>query len=306
MFKFKLIKYLIFAISFIFFGIAIFIYAYETELSLKNPGINKLEARTYLISYASGADVFFKNQNTLAYSALDKGIDAVINYKPKDLELSFIEKNKKILSQPLGAGLWIWKPYILFKTMQAVPEGSIILYSDVGFILTKPLHDLLALAEKQGAVFVEAAAINPEENLIEHRVPRETLQALGMDTPEVRNKKLALAGFMLLVNNAKNRTFVEQWLNFCVTPNLIQPNKIDPKIQHPKFVANLYDMSLLSLALIKFSSLPKVFLKPEAFKDYKVWHHRHVRDQNRPLLWYMAYKTFYLNLKQKIFSGELK
>ena len=39
---------------------------------------------------------------------------------------NFIENN------PRGYGYWLWKPYIIFKTMLQIKEGDTILYCDSG------------------------------------------------------------------------------------------------------------------------------------------------------------------------------
>ena len=43
-----------------------------------------------------------------------------------DKHSNFIEKNKR------GFGYWIWKPYIIKKTMQTLNTGDVLLYLDSG------------------------------------------------------------------------------------------------------------------------------------------------------------------------------
>ena len=44
---------------------------------------------------------------------MDWGADNVIEYSASDIEPSFIEKNKSIMSKKRGFGLWLWKPYFI-------------------------------------------------------------------------------------------------------------------------------------------------------------------------------------------------
>lgn len=41
------------------------------------------------------------------------GADNVIEYSKEDIEPGFIEKNRSIMSNPRGFGLWLWKPYFI-------------------------------------------------------------------------------------------------------------------------------------------------------------------------------------------------
>lgn len=81
------------------------------------------------ISYGSG--IYIETLKRIGYEAKQLHIfDRIILYTPKDLP-------QYILSSPLmaiekGGGMWLWKPYIIWKTLQDSEEGDIIVYSDAG------------------------------------------------------------------------------------------------------------------------------------------------------------------------------
>lgn len=61
--------------------------------------------------------------------------DKIVTYKDDDLKkdtefwnkhASFIENNKR------GYGYWIWKPYLILKTMEHMKEGDTLFYVDAG------------------------------------------------------------------------------------------------------------------------------------------------------------------------------
>ena len=61
--------------------------------------------------------------------------DEVVAYTEEDLKSDknfwsshseFIEKNKR------GYGYWLWKPYLIGKTMRGMKEGDVLLYLDAG------------------------------------------------------------------------------------------------------------------------------------------------------------------------------
>ena len=96
----------------------------------------------YLISYADGADVFFQNQHFLVHSALNKGIDHFLNYRRSHVNAQFIKDHQEIFDTPLGAGLWLWKPWVILETLKNTPENAIIMYADVGFCFGGSLNQL--------------------------------------------------------------------------------------------------------------------------------------------------------------------
>ena len=41
---------------------------------------------------------------------------------------------KETYSSPRGGGYWIWKPFVILKTLKSMQEGDILLYADAGAI----------------------------------------------------------------------------------------------------------------------------------------------------------------------------
>ena len=83
---------------------------------------NDPKHKVWLVSYSHG-EVHLANQNWQIFSALNKCIDFYLPYSFKDLDDDFVAKNKELLSKPRGAGYWVWKPYIILKTLKMIPRG---------------------------------------------------------------------------------------------------------------------------------------------------------------------------------------
>src|SRR5579871_1207086 len=75
-----------------------------------------------LVSYGDGPQVFMKNQNGLAQSAVNKGFDIIMSYRKGHVDPEYYTKNKAIFDQPNGAGYWVWKPYVILKTLKQYPD----------------------------------------------------------------------------------------------------------------------------------------------------------------------------------------
>ena len=80
---------------------------------------------------------------------MDWGADNVIEYSKEDIEPGFIEKNRSIMSNPRGFGLWLWKPYFIQKTLKSMKDGDWLFYVDGCTIFINDIHSLVKCAENQ-------------------------------------------------------------------------------------------------------------------------------------------------------------
>jgi hypothetical protein len=54
----------------------------------------------------------------------------IIIFEKNDIDNDFINKNKSILNCNRGGGYWLWKPYIINKTLKKINDDDIIFYID--------------------------------------------------------------------------------------------------------------------------------------------------------------------------------
>ena len=227
------------------------------------------ELPLFLVSYADGNELYFRNQNTLAYSALNKDVHILCNYKRCHLDPLFVKENQKILNEKRGGGYWIWKPYFILKTMKMAPENATIVYADSGYYIKKPLQDLFTpLFEKNDIIISQQ---NPPETN-GSMIKREVLRYFGCDTKEVRQSTKIQASFLALKNTPYARQFISEWLKHCCNPDLMTALH-DPSIQHREFSYNADDQAIL--AGLYYSKIRKIHLIPrKELEPYIEWHHR--------------------------------
>ena len=82
-------------------------------------GQNYIDAGNRLINQINNTELFDK---TILYTDIDLKNDSEFWNKHSN----FILKNKK------GFGYWLWKPYIIKKTIAQMKDGDILLYLDAG------------------------------------------------------------------------------------------------------------------------------------------------------------------------------
>jgi hypothetical protein len=198
-----------------------------------------------LVSYADGDEVFYRNQNALNFSSLNKGFDHIFSYRRSHIDYDFYHKNKHILTQKRGAGYWLWKPYFILKTMQLMPEGSVIIYADSGVVFTGSIKPILDLLQENDMVLSGHGTPAPLRN----HLKMEARKILSIEKDEkILNSQNIWAFFIALRNNKSNRELVRKWLSLCENADLLTDSPLDPSIQE-KGLAHQHDQSLLSVVI---------------------------------------------------------
>jgi len=161
-----------------------------------------------VISYAT--ERFKRSQTILSEESLRKGADSVIEYAPKDLDPDFVEKNIKILSQSKGAGLWLWKPYIILKTLEECNYGDKILYCDSGMYPIKELEYLFCLTNVENPIIL----FQVHEKLIKDWTHNRCIETLNFDR-SLLNLEQVCGAPQLYTKTEKSLSFVRELLNLC-------------------------------------------------------------------------------------------
>jgi hypothetical protein len=232
----------------------------------------------YLVSYADGHEVFFKNQHALVYSAQNKGFDFFMNYRKCLLDKDFVQAHADILNVKAGAGLWLWKPQILLQTMERAPAGVLIVYIDVGFILIKE-EAALALQKFIGdhdVMLVNTDDYQTKEKLLSF-LPRKIANEWNI-TPS-RQPKFIASGLIVVRNTPTAKKFIEKWRDMCARRDYAFV-KID---NDEKLKGFTYDQSLLSIVADQYPQGVTILPFEKVLKPLTIFHHRHPGN-NRPVL----------------------
>ena len=84
------------------------------------------------------------------------GADKTILYGQNDIPLSYKLKNwrlyyrlhvPRIRPRWRGAGYWIWKSYIIRKTLEEINDGDILIYADGGSVYVNDISALTLVPE---------------------------------------------------------------------------------------------------------------------------------------------------------------
>jgi hypothetical protein len=202
----------------------------------------KISGNIWLISYADG-EKWIMNQNGLVASSINKCIDTIKTYRKKDIEPEYIKQHEDIMSQKRGAGFWLWKPYLILKTLNEMPENDILLYLDTGIKIILPIDKLVDnLIHKDIAIY-------DQENTNKPYTKKKLFQMMDMDNEEAHNAYQLQAGYILLKNTPKSRDFISKWLYWAEKPEAIMDS--DKSDEYPEFIDHRHDQSILSLLYLK-------------------------------------------------------
>jgi hypothetical protein len=218
---------------------------FHRDLSLDPPPTKAYvpKGRVWLVNYADGNAVYRQSVHFQVQTALNRGIDAVMMYGPRDLDDAFVRKNAAILRQKRGVGYWLWKPYILLKTLEMIPENDIIVYLDAGVAVSKHLEPYLRLLETSEAVFFSCRHEN------RRFVKRDCVPLMDLDESVLDEKQLS-ASQLLLRNTPRTRAFIQKWLTYMEDPRL-STDLPSQEPEDPIFQDHRHDQSVLSLCMLQ-------------------------------------------------------
>ena len=247
----------------------------------------------YLVSYAAGHEVFYRNQNALVLSGLNKGIDFFLNYRRSHIDPDFYQKNKNILDKPRGAGYWIWKPYFILKTMENAPENAIIIYCDTGFVFHTSPKSLIDGAKSHDITLVK---YDPADyGYVKKHASGETLRQMDCTSQTCKDSEHILAGFSVYRNTARARQFVREWLNYCTVEDIIF-GKQGGEPEDPAFRNHGDDETVLSVLHAKHSEWCNLITKDQLY-DLVYYHHRHPAYNNNTIIYRMHKSIVYKQIR---------
>lgn len=267
-----------------------------------------------LINYAD--DKFRSVQKLCSYTGKIIGrCSQVISYTPEDIDKQFANKNKQILETKRGAGLWLWKPYFIHRTMKQLNKGDYLFYCDSGAFFVRSIKEIIKSMDQD--IWVT------ELPLIEEQWTKpECFSKMGLDTDKYKKSNQIQASFLCIRKTDDSEIFVKKWLALCCDFFLISPkiNENDDS-EKPVFIAHREDQSLLSLLCKKEGIIPhkdpsQFGRYPEGYKQIKYVFRtiEHKKDKYKPTIilhrqsnikWKLFIKSYLIAFGPKIVADYL-
>lgn len=199
-----------------------------------------------LVTYAN--EKYYNRQDLLCKEAnlLFDNIDA---YREKDLEAEFLRDYREILSSEKGAGYWLWKPYLIDKTMKELGPDDIIFYMDCGDIINGDIRNFFYdYMSGKDIVLTKGSYYQYQWT------KRDCFVGMNCDEHKYYNAIQIEAGVIAIRNTIQMKDIVNEWFMYCRSGKLItdEPNTMGkPNLEG--FKEHRHDQSILTNLAVKYN-----------------------------------------------------
>ena len=173
--------------------------------------------------------------------------DEIICYGEDDIDREFYISNLKIFQYQRGWGYWLWKPYLILKTLQRADDGDFVFYLDATAVFIDNPEELFSKCTAQGGILL----FDNLKFLNDQWTKMDCFQGLDCMGPEYFQGEQVSAGIQLYQKNGRSLAFVEETLHYCKQYQLISDSPNISAENFPRFREHRHDQSILSLLAIK-------------------------------------------------------
>ena len=198
-----------------------------------------------LINYADKN--FRSSQKRNTTSGITVGdFDKAIEHSPKDIDEKFYKTNKHILTEMRGGGYWLWKPYIILKTLQRndIKNEDYIFYADSGSYFINSINPIIDLSRKYNQDIIPFSnkylPLQKEWTKGDTFIEMKADESKYCDTPQIG------AGFILIKKSDLSIRFFRDLL-FYAQHEVILTDKPSVSENHKGFIEHRHDQSIFSI-----------------------------------------------------------
>lgn len=229
---------------YLYLGLA-FILLLITIIKQKSPFTQ--DQQMWAMSFGGGSKNFNDSVDRIHKELTDINVfDKVLTYKEDVLKNdsvfwkkhgTFIETNKR------GYGYWIWKSYLILKTMERMNDGDILFYIDSGCEVindTRTKPQILAMKEK-----CENILYSTTGEIEKKYTKMDVLNKLGLQNKDTEQNQ---AGLLFLKKTNLIQEFIKDWYENSSNYPLVDDSSsfLENDVM---FVDHRHDQSIFSLLI---------------------------------------------------------
>jgi hypothetical protein len=214
----------------------------------------------YFLIYNDNKDIFQKHIENLKNSVIKYGKQyEIIIFNKEDIDPLFALKNHDILNSKRGGGYWLWKSYIISKTLEKVNTNDIIFYTDSRYFFVEEFDKLYKDHLKENDIVVWKNKPNCPFHLMKLWCKIDVIIKYDMYDEIFENDlQDCWAGAIVVKKTDKSISIIEEWLNICCVPENITDSPSVEK-NNKIFREHRHDQSLLSIVLRKHNIPTHIF-----------------------------------------------
>lgn len=162
-------------------------------------------------------------------------VEKVFAYMPEHIDPVFRIQFESTLNESRGVGFWLWKPYIIDRTLKDLQNGDYLIYSDAGVEFLDNVKYIIDRMDQDIFLF---------GNKWDHKNFCKMDAAMRINRKMTETKQCQASVIFIKVSDF-SRMFIQHWLGWCCIKHLIDDSpSVAPNV--PTFVEHRHDQSLLT------------------------------------------------------------
>ena len=202
------------------------------------------DGRTVTLTVLSYASRSFRRSQDILLSSVRQHWPRDVTCRslgPKDIDPTFRRDHSQILSQRRGAGYWLWKPYVILKTLETLSELDVLVYLDAG-VRVIASYDVSKLVTPESPIFIPRT----HTHLNCYWTKREFLEILDCEVDSFLRSEQCAAGMQIYMKTPKSVEFAKSYLELCCDEHLLLDDTRTPGNERPEFSEHRHDQTVLS------------------------------------------------------------
>jgi hypothetical protein len=202
--------------------------------------------KTHFLSFGNGFK-FFGSRRRLAVEVRRlEAFDEITIADSRSLGADFWRERGQLVDRyKRGYGLWSWKPYLIMRRLEAMDDGDLLMYADVGCSLNHEGRPRLMQYFERARTGPGWLGFSLPGNKEGQWTKRAMLKAYHQDNPETRSRPQLASGIHFVRACEATRRLASRWYDACGRDR--ETNDELSADEHPEFVAHRHDQSAFSL-----------------------------------------------------------
>lgn len=205
--------------------------------------------KAHFLSFGNGFKFFGSRQRIAAEAESMRLFDEIMVARESALGGDFRrERGELVKKHKRGYGLWSWKPYLILKQLEAIKDGGLLMYADVGCSLNPEGASRLREYLDKSSSGPGWLCFSLRGSAIGQWTKRAMLRSYGLDDPASRARSQLASGVHFIRASEETRRLASRWYDACGKE--MEMNDDVSTDEHPEFIAHRHDQSAFSLLAI--------------------------------------------------------
>lgn len=208
------------------------------------------EENIYFLTFGAGGQNYYDAVNRITEEIRQLQIfHPIKSYTDVDLDDEFTSRHAQFIkNNKRGYGYWLWKPYLIMKTLEEMQDNEIMLYLDAGCEVRNDVQGMMGLIEQCKKEEIVYSLTGHDEK---SHTKMDLILALGMNTTEYKDGPQYQATAIFLKKTPKIVELVKEWYSLGCNYHFIDDSpSVAPNDIH--FIEHRHDQSTFSLLVKKY------------------------------------------------------